>query len=173
MRKLMLTGAVLALAACQAAPDPETQVDAEPAAEVMAGEFEGTAYGEPITLGILTPVDAILDRPDDFVGELVLIEGVVTEVCDAMGCWMKIAGEREGEALQVKVDDGVIVFPEEAIGQVARVEGVVEKIERTEEEAIAAAQHRAEERGIEFDPTTVTGPETIYRVKAHGAIIAE
>jgi hypothetical protein len=173
MKKLLLAGAVLALVACQDAPEPEMQVEAEPAAEIMAGEFEGTAYGEPITLATLTPVDAILDRPDDFVGELVLIEGVVTDVCDMMGCWMQIQGDREGQTLQVKVDDGVIVFPQEATGQLARVEGVVEKIERTEEEAIEAARHRAEERGLEFDPATVTGPETIYRVKATGAIIAE
>jgi hypothetical protein len=173
MRIWILMGGILALAACQAAPDAEIQADAEPAAEVMAGEFDGVAYGEPLTLTTLTPVSAILDRPDDYVGELVMVEGVVTDVCDAMGCWMMIAAEGDGEALQVKVDDGVIVFPQEATGQRARVEGVVEKIERTEEEAVAAARHRAEERGLEFDPSTVTGPETIYRVKVHGAVIAE
>lgn len=173
MRTWMLMGGILALAACQAAPDPETEADAEPAAEVMAGDFEGTAYGEPLTLTTLTPVSALLDRPDDFVGERVMVEGVVADVCDNMGCWMEILGERPGDQIQVKVDDGVIVFPEEATGQRARVEGVFEKIERTEEEAVAAARHRAEERGLEFDASTVTGPETVYRIKAEGAVIAE
>lgn len=169
----MLLGGILTLAACQAAPDPETRADADPAAEVTAGEFEGTVYGEPLTLTVMTPVSAILERPDDFVGERVMIEGVVAAVCDNMGCWMDIRGENDVGTIQVKVDDGVIVFPEDAIGRRARVEGVVEKIERTEEEAVAAARHRAEERGLEFDPDTVTGPETIYRVRADGAIIAE
>jgi hypothetical protein len=96
----------------------------------------------------------------------------VVDVCDHMGCWMDIVTD-DDRTIRVKVDDGVIVFPQNATGQRVRVEGVVEKIERTEAEAIEAARHRAEERGLEFDPTTVTGPETIYRIKATGALIAE
>jgi hypothetical protein len=163
MRTLTLvTGLALALAACQGEPAPAAE----------AAEFEGAEYGEPITLTTLTHISAILDAPDAFVGERVLVEGVVTDVCDNMGCWMDIVGETEDHKIQVKVDDGVIVFPEEATGHRARVEGVVEKIERTEEEAVAAARHRAEERGLEFDPASVAGPETIYRIKATGARIA-
>jgi hypothetical protein len=159
----LLTVSTLAflLAGCGAAP-PATD----------AGEFDGTPYGEAITLTTLTPVATILERPDDFVGRTVLVEGVVAEVCSNMGCWMDILDEPEGQKIQVKVDDGVIVFPEEATGRQARVEGVVERIDRTEEEALAAARHLAEERGVEFDPSTVTGPETIHRIRATGALIA-
>jgi hypothetical protein len=46
-------------------------------------------------------------------------------------------------------------------------------VERTHEEAIAAAQHRAEERGEHFDPASVTGPEVTYRIRGLGAVIAE
>jgi hypothetical protein len=162
MRTIALAATLVALAACQGSPPPAAE--AEP--------FDGTPYGEAITLATLTHVAVILDNPDDFVGQRVLVEGTVTDVCDNMGCWMDILTD-DGRTIQVKVDDGVIVFPETAKGQRARVEGVVEKIERTEEEAIAAAKHRAEERGLEFDPGTVTGPETIYRIKAVGALIAE
>lgn len=161
MKKVMLGAIIVALAACQSEP---------PATE--AGPFDGTPYGEAITLTTLTHVAVILERPDDFVGERVLVEGTVADVCDHMGCWMDIMGEDEGQKIQVKVDDGVIVFPQSATGQRARVEGVVEKIERTEEEAMEAARHRAEERGLEFDPATVAGPETVYRIKATGALIA-
>jgi hypothetical protein len=163
MRELSLVSVlVLVLGACQAAPAP--------AAETQ--EFEGSPFGEAITLTTLTHIAAILEAPDDFVGERVLIEGTVSDVCDHMGCWMDMVGDTEEQKIQVKVDDGVIVFPKDATGHRARVEGVVEKIERTHEEAIAAARHRAEERGLEFDPSTVTGPETTFRIRALGALIA-
>jgi hypothetical protein len=163
MRSMILLGGLLALVACQAGPQPAAE--AEP--------FEGEPYGEELTLTTLTHIAVILERPEDYVGERVMVEGRVTDVCSNMGCWMDIIGGDDSQKIQVKVDDGVIVFPEEAKGRRARVEGVVEKIERTEEEALAAAEHRAEEQGLEFDPATVTGPETIYRIKALGAVIAE
>jgi len=161
MKKLILAAGLLGVMACQGGAPP------------AAAEFEGTPYGEPLTLSTLTHVSVILERPEEFLGERVLVEGVVADVCDHQGCWMDIIGDREGETIQVKVDDGVIVFPQGATGHRARVEGVVERIDRTEEEAIAAARYRAEERGMEFDPSTVAGPETVYRIKATGALIAE
>ncbi len=86
---------------------------------------------------------------------------------------MDIASDREFEKIQVKVDDGVIVFPLTARGHQARIEGVVEVLELTEEEAVEQGQHMAEERGEEFDPSTITGPQTTYRIRGVGAIIAD
>jgi hypothetical protein len=173
MKTWMLAAGLLVLVACQDAPPPETQTDVEPAAEVMAGEFEGTQYGEPLTLTTLTSVSVVAARPDDFVGQTLMMEGVVTEVCDRAGCWMMLAAEDGETTFQIKVDDGVIIFPQEAVGQRARVEGVVEKIERTEEERRERAANYAEMDGVEFDPESIVGPETTYRLKATGAIIAE
>ncbi|MHC4822206.1 MAG: DUF4920 domain-containing protein, partial [Planctomycetota bacterium] len=93
--------------------------------------------------------------------------------CEMRGCWMDIASDREFEKIQIKVDDGVIVFPMTAKGKSALVEGVVEVLELTHEEAIEAARHKAEEHGEEFDPSTVTGPETTYRIRGHGAVITD
>lgn len=134
---------------------------------------EGEAFGEPLTLTETTPVSAILDDPEAWVGERVLVEGMVVEVCEKRGCWMDIAAGGDYEKIQVKVEDGVIVFPLTARGKTARVEGTVEKLELTYEEALAAAQARAEEHGEEFDPSTVTGPETTYRIRGIGAVIAD
>jgi hypothetical protein len=172
MRIPMLVTGVLLLAACQGAPPPETQVDAESAAEVMAGEFEGTQYGDPLTLTTLTPVSVLAARPDDFVGRTVMVEGVIAEVCDRMGCWMDLYADDGESKFRVKVDDGVIVFPAEASGHRARAEGVVEKVERTHEEAIEHARRHAEEDGEAFDPESVPVPESTFRIKATGALIA-
>ena len=174
MRSLRSIAAVLLLAACQPAgeateqPAMETEV---PAFDVAA--FTGTTYGEPLTLTDLTPVSAILDDPQSWVGQRVLIQGTVVEVCENKGCWMDIASDREMEKIQVKVDDGVIVFPLTARGKAALVEGLVEVLELTHEQALEQAKHEAEEHGHEFDPSTVTGPQTIYRVRGIGAVVAD
>lgn len=86
---------------------------------------------------------------------------------------MDIASDREFEKVQIKVDDGVIVFPLTAKGKQALVEGVVEQLDLTYEQAIEDAKHKAEEHGTEFDPSTVTGPVTIYRIRGLGAVIAD
>jgi hypothetical protein len=148
--------AVLFAAACQSAPEPG-----------------GTLYGEALTLAEITPVPVILDDPEAWVGKRVQIEGMVVQVCEMRGCWMDIASDSESEKIQIKVEDGVIVFPMTAKGKTALVEGVVEVLELTLEEAIEAARHKAEEHGEEFDPSTVTGPETTYRIRGLGAIITD
>ena len=156
MRSRILAAALLTVAACQNGP-----------------ATEGTLYGEPLTLDEVTPVSSILSNPDAWVGQRVQVEGMIVAVCEMRGCWMDIASDRESEKIQIKVEDGEIVFPLTAKGKTALVEGTVEVVELTLEEAIEAARHKAEEHGEEFDPTTVTGPETIYRIRGLGAVITD
>ncbi len=155
MKSILLLAVALLLISCKSA------------------QFEGTGYGEPVTLTKTTQISEILNNPSDFLGERVLVEGTVVGVCENMGCWMDIASDREFEKIQIKVDDGVIVFPLSARGHEARVEGIVEELQLSEEEALEQAQHMAEERGEEFDPSTITGPQTIYRIRGIAAIIAD
>jgi hypothetical protein len=155
MKAITVTALVLALAACGMSPPPPA--------------FEGEPFGEALTLSEITPVDRILAAPDDYVGQRVLIEGDIVDVCDNRGCWMDI--ETNGAKIQVKVEDGVIVFPTTARGKTALVEGTVERVERTAEQAFAAAAHRAEEQGLPFDSTAVYAAETVYRIRGIGALI--
>ena len=136
-------------------------------------EAAGTQYGEELTLSETTPVSDILADPEAFVGQRVLVEATVVEVCEMKGCWLELAGGNDFETLRVKVDDGVIVFPMTARGLRARAEGIVEKLEYTEEEALERARHEPEEHGTEFDPSTVTGPETVYQIRGIGAVIED
>ena len=132
-----------------------------------------TQYGEDLTLRETTSVSAILGDPEAYLGQHVRVEGTVVDVCEKRGCWLAVAGENDGEELRVKVEDGVIVFPMTARGLHAQVEGIVEKLEFTMEEAVERARHEAEEHGTEFDPSTVTGPEVIYQLKGLGALIGD
>jgi hypothetical protein len=142
-------------------------------AACASSENASTQYGEELTLTETTSISAILADPDAHLGDQVLVEGTVVEVCEMMGCWLALAGEQDGEQLRVKVEDGVIVFPMTARGLRARVEGVMEKLEYTMEEALERARHEAEEHGTEFDPSTVTGPEVVYQLKGLGAVIGD
>ena len=128
-------------------------------------------YGKDITLKEKTNISDILSNPEDYVDKTVLIEGEVLDVCPMAGCWIEVASSVEGEKIKVKVKDGEIVFPVEAKGKNALVEGKVYKIELTVEEAVEYYQHQAEERGDEFDPSTVTEAVTIYQIKGLGAEI--
>lgn len=152
---LLVLTAVLAVSAC------------------TPSEGEGTVYGESLTLSDTTLISTILADPDPHVGQRVLVAGTVVEVCEKRGCWLELASDREHETLRVKVEDGVIVFPLSARGYHATVEGVVERIELTKEQAIEQARHHAEEQGIPFDSATVTGPTVTYQLRGIGAVIAE
>ncbi|MBT6340028.1 MAG: DUF4920 domain-containing protein [Desulfobacula sp.] len=130
-------------------------------------------FGKPITLQEITKVSDILASPENYANKKVLVKGMVVEVCAKRGCWMDIASDKAFEKIQIKVLDGVIVFPLSARGKEALVEGKVEALNYTKEEAIELLEHKAEEKGEKFDPSSVTGPLTTYRIKALGATITE
>jgi hypothetical protein len=134
-------------------------------------QTEEGKYGAGLTLTEKTNISAILDDPESYLDKTVLIEGEILDVCPMMGCWMEIKSDDGEGKIKVKVKDGDMVFPVEAKGKTALVEGKVYKIELTQEKAIEHFEHVAEEKGEEFDPSTITGPMTIYQIKGLGAVI--
>jgi len=138
---------------------------------LIFAQSEEEKLGEGITLTEKTSISDILSDPESFLDQVVLIEGEVVDVCPKMGCWMELKSDSEEKIIKVKVKDGDIVFPMEAIGKTAVVEGKVYKIELTEDEAVGYMEHLAEEKGQEFDPSTVKGPMIIYQIKGIGAEI--
>lgn len=157
MKNVALTLLVFVLAACSSEP----------------AVFEGTTYGQPVSLTERTEISAIADNPTEYLGKDVLVEGTIVEVCTSMGCWMDIASDREFEKIQIKVEDGVIVFPVSAKGRQALVEGKVEELDQTADQAKAHAKEMAEEKGVAFDSTAVFEATKIYRIRGVGAVIAE
>lgn len=127
--------------------------------------------GEPLSLTEVTKVSEINQHPDKYLGKKVLIEGLIIDVCAARGCWMDIASDIPFEKIKIKVVDGEIVFPMETKGKQARVEGIAEEIKLTKDQALRMGKHHAEEQGLAFDPTSVTGPVSFYRIRGTGAEI--
>jgi hypothetical protein len=127
--------------------------------------------GEPLRVNETTPIADILAQPASYEGQRVRIEGEVTGVCAAMGCWMDVA-DPAGRTLQVKVDDGVLVFPQEALGGHGKVEGTVEMLPMERDAYIAHMSHMAEDAGEEFDEASVgDGPYEVVRLRGLGAEI--
>jgi hypothetical protein len=138
----------------------------------FAGD-EGKIYGKGISLETTTKISEILIKPDENVGKTFLVEGRIVDVCKKRGCWMELASDQEFQTIRVKVKDGEVIFPLSAKGKLAKVEGVLEKIELTKEQTMMWKKHEAEEQGEEFDSTCVKEGMNIYRLKGIGAVIQE
>lgn len=128
-------------------------------------------YGKGVTLEEFTKISDILAKPEEFEGKRVLIKGEAVGVCAHKGCWVDLKSDEPFQSIQVKVEDGEIVFPISCKGTEVIAEGVVEKLVRTVEQHRAYLAKKAEEKGEEFDPESVTEPMIIWRIKGLGAKI--
>lgn len=127
-------------------------------------------YGEGVSLETATPIVELMAEPASFEGQTVRVEGEVNAVCEHMGCWMLLRDE--GAEVRIKVEDGVIVFPLEAIGQRAAAQGTV-TVQSMERAAwVSWQKHLADEAGIEFDDASIgEGPFLQVQIAGTGAEI--
>jgi hypothetical protein len=128
-------------------------------------------YGKALTLKETTKVSDIYANPDAFNGKRVQVRGAVVEVCEMKGCWIALASDKEFQQIRFKVDDGVIVFPMDAKGLTATVEGVVTVTVESEADQLEHGKKMAEEMKKPFDPKSIKGPKTTIMIKGEGAEI--
>jgi hypothetical protein len=93
-----------------------------------------TAFaGDVITRGAAVPKDAkavplatVLEEPDAYTKDAVVVEGVIAASCSRQGCWMQLAPSTEEAARSVRVTfkDYGFFIPLDAKGMKARAEGV-------------------------------------------------
>ena len=127
-------------------------------------------FGAAPTVKEVTPIPQLLAKPADYQGKTVRVEGIVTGVCTMMGCWMALAptDAPKEQAILIKVDDGVIVFPTSARGKRATAQGVVERVGSADKEGQEAHREHAEHEGR----STATSSESArWQIKATGAIV--
>lgn len=123
-------------------------------------------FGKELTLAEKTDVKTLLEKPMEFEGKKVLVEGTIVDVCDMRGCWIDIAAAEGYEKIRVKVDDGVIVFPMEAKGKTALVEGEVYAVTPAHECSGDCAEKTKEDGGNCENETA-----KVYQIKGEGAVI--
>lgn len=139
----------------------------------LCGAAFAKTYGKGLHLETETPISAILEDPDTYIGKTVQVKGLIIDVCSKRGCWIYVAGDKPGEKIQVKVTDGEIVFPISATGHVGIVEGVVEEVIMSKEQKLYYLKHIAEEKGRPFDPTALDDDKRFIRLMGLGAEIEQ
>ena len=133
------------------------------------GADQGKTYGTGVTLKSAVPVASLLGGPASYVGKTVRVDGVVTKVCQAMGCWLEIADQASARGVRVKAKDGVIVFPRDAAGRTVSAQGVYEEIATSPvREAHGDHAKSAESLGA---PAPTSPAEKVYWVRATGAVL--
>jgi hypothetical protein len=143
------------------------------AVAAVTGAATGETFGAGVTQQTSMPIETLLADPKAHVGKSVRVEGMIVDVCPKRGCWMDLAGPAPGQKVRFKVTDGEMVFPVDAKGKYAVVEGVVAVNELTLEETkeYVAYQHR--EYGAERTPESVTEPMSIVRLDGTGAMLRD
>jgi len=132
-----------------------------------------TNYGSALTLQKPVPIADLVKHPEQFGEKKVMVEGEIVEVCQSMGCWIKISDASTSEPILFKVEDGVIEFPKDAKGKKVRAEGVLSVKTFSKEELLKQAEHEAQEQGKPFDAAGITGPKVVLRIDGEGAEIRD
>lgn len=123
-----------------------------------------TKLGAGVTLQEATPIKALVERPADYVGKTVRVDGVATAVCESMGCWLALAppDDPKGATVRLKVEHGTIVFPMTAKGRQVSAEGLFEEIAAGDEHGNEAAGEHARRDAAASKK---------YQIKATGAVV--
>lgn len=171
------------LAACDAGPksgnaapsNPPVATPSAPNTQLVAGAsaVTGEKFGAGVKLTDSMPIETLLADPKAHVGKTVRVEGMVVDVCPKRGCWMDLAGTAPGQKVRFKVTDGEMVFPVDAKGKYAVVEGVVAVNELNLEETKQYVAYQQKEYGADRDPATVTEPMSIVRLDGTGAMLRD
>ena len=112
-------------------------------------------YGNHPSKGIIYDVDELLLSANESLGQKLLVNGIITEVCPMRGCWLQIKDYNSDASIRIKVTDGEIVFPLSAKGKNIIAEGIFTKLELSEKQAKNWKHHLALEKGIELDTSSI------------------
>ena len=129
---LCATLASLALGCAQQAPPPSAEAPPAATAQTRAGSLKQATispvralsqkkFGAAITEASTTTLASLVTDPARFSAKTVRTEGVVSAVCQSMGCWMEIA-DQSGKA-HIKMAGHSFFIPKDASGHYAVVQG--------------------------------------------------
>jgi hypothetical protein len=103
-------------------PTPTTAVPQQAAAEGIK-PLTQKKFGQPVTETKTTALPELVKDASKFSEQTVRTEGVVSNVCKSMGCWMEIA-DSSGQA-HIKMAGHAFFVPRDCAGHRAVVQGKV------------------------------------------------
>ena len=122
----------------QSAKTSEADCHHAPQAETAAPKSDWTlTRGEPLKGAPAVKLADLLAKPQAHDGKTVLLEGQVRKACERKGCWMELATSKaaKGPGVRVTFKDYGFFVPLDSAGSQARVEGVVQVAELSEDRA--------------------------------------
>lgn len=99
----------------------------------------------------------------------VTLEGRISQVCQAEGCWMKLKNE-DGEDIFVKFKDHAFLIPKDLAGKATVVHGTATR----KVVSVKERKHLAEDAGISKEEIEkITTPKEELRIDATGIIVMQ
>ena len=128
----------------------------------------GIVYGEFNDAGKTVPVDNLESnlKKNKYEGK---VSGKVVEVCQAMGCWIKIE-KADGSTILVKALDHNFTMPKDIVGKKVEVDGKAEVTEVSEK----MRKHYAEDAGKSKEEIAgIKGSTKEVTIQAKGVKVIE
>jgi hypothetical protein len=97
-------------------------------------------FGAPVTQKKATDIAKLAKAPHKFKGKTVRLEGMVSDVCQGRGCWVKVTSAKGATFLAKSLDESVLV-PKDCKGRKVVVQGVVTTLPAKQEEGHGEASH--------------------------------
>lgn len=132
-----------------------------------------TEFGKPMKLkdSDAVCIKTVLANPKAHDGKFFRVAGRVDSVCTKRGCWLRLGDGESKETLFIKFTCPVKgrLIPMDAVGKFAFIEGTLNIVEISEEEA----RHYKEDAGASKDEIAkIVGPQTSVRMSAPAARIS-
>ena len=125
-----------------------------------------TSYGKAMTNAAAVPVSDVIAQSDKYEGKTVKMTGLVTQVCQAKGCWFEVAPSKEARGVRIKSADYSIFVPFDSAGRTAVVEGTLIAKTLTKDQAQHFADDAAKASGKPAE--AVVGPQKEFQIAATG-----
>ncbi|MFK7742685.1 MAG: DUF4920 domain-containing protein [Planctomycetota bacterium] len=169
----MLTASVAASA--QQPGNAKTQGGAQEASSAKSAKLDATRYqhfGDGVLRATKLPqvsLAEVMANPTKFTKKKIRLEGPITGVCQAKGCWMNLGKPlpNGNPPVFVKFKDYAFFVPKDASGRDAIIEGMLS----FKQETVAETRHYLEDAGRTEDAKKVTQGRKILRFMADGVAI--
>ncbi|RYY39804.1 MAG: DUF4920 domain-containing protein [Chitinophagaceae bacterium] len=131
---------------------------------------KGVSYGQAAAAGAtvvsIDKLESSMPGGQSYTG---VVEGKVKEVCQTMGCWMKLE-RADGTQVMVKMKDHAFFLPKNIVGHTVQVAGTAEVKEETE----AKRRHYAEDAGkSKAEIAKIKGSVKEIQLQAAGVVVVD